>query len=81
MDDTPPADKSIFIKSSKGGGQTWLMMVGVKRGQQNLPDVKAETFNLVQSNRTLNVSYILSYELGGKTYVYPQVVQAYMVNQ
>lgn len=81
VDNTAPADKSIFVKSSKGGGQTWLTMVGVKRGQQNLPDVRADWFDVVQSNKTLNVHYILSYEAGGKMYEYPQLIQAYLVNE
>jgi prepilin-type N-terminal cleavage/methylation domain-containing protein len=79
VDNDAPANKSIFIKGSKGLGQEW-MMVGVKRGQQNLPDVWAGWFDAVQSNRILNVRYRLSYTVGGKTFEYPQMIQAYLIN-
>lgn len=81
VDDTAPANKSIFIKGSKGLGQSWLGMVGVKRGQQDLPDVKSAWFDVVETNGTLVVTYRLSYEVGGKTFEYPQIVQAYLVNK
>ena len=81
VDDDAPANKSVFIKSTKGGGQTWLTMVGIKRGQQNLPDVSAMWFDVVQSNQTLTVSYVLSWEFGGRTYEYPQVIHAYLINE
>jgi prepilin-type N-terminal cleavage/methylation domain-containing protein len=81
VDNTAPADKSVFIKASKGEGQTWLTMVGIKRGQQNLPDVTAMTFDVVHGDKTLIVSYILSLEFGGKTYECPQIIRAYLVNE
>jgi prepilin-type N-terminal cleavage/methylation domain-containing protein len=80
IDDDAPANKSVFVKSTKGGGQTWLTMVGIKRGQNNLPDVMATDFDVVQSNDTLIVRYILRAEFDGKEYEYPQVIQAYLVN-
>jgi prepilin-type N-terminal cleavage/methylation domain-containing protein len=80
VDNTAPADKSVFIKDSKGGGQTWLMMVGTKRGSHDIPDVMASTCVMAYSNQTLSVSYTLSYEACGKTFEYPQFVQAYLVN-
>lgn len=81
VDNSAPADKSIFIKSSKGGGQTWLMMVGVKRGSHNIPDVKAMSCDMTHSNQILSVHYSLLYEVGGKIYEYPQLIQAYLVNE
>ncbi len=81
VDDDAPANKSVFIKSTKGGGQTWLMMVGIKRGNQNVPDVMATSCNMTYSNEVLSVSYKLSCEAGGKTYEYPQIIQAYLVNK
>ncbi len=80
VDNTAPADKSVFIKANKGAGQSWLMMIGIKRGQQNLPDVKATTCNMTYSNKVLSVRYILSYDVAGKTYEYPQIIQAYLIN-
>lgn len=81
VDDDAPANKSIYIKGTKSAGQNWLGMTGVKRGQQDLPDVKSRWFNVVQTNATsLVVSYRLIYEAGGKIFEYPQVVQAYLVN-
>lgn len=90
VDDDSPANKSVFIKSNQGGGQTWLAMVGTKRGQQNLPDVTAmwfdatrsnQWFGASQTNKYLTVSYMLSWEFGGKTYDYPQVIQSYLINE
>lgn len=81
VDNSAPADKSVFIKASKGGGQTWLAMVGIKRGQQNKPDVEIMTFNIEHTNSILTVRYILRAEFGGKIYEYPQIVQAYLVNE
>jgi hypothetical protein len=81
VDDDAPANKSVFIKSTKGGGQSWLTMVGITRGQQNLPDVMAVEFDVAQSNETMWVRYVLNFEFGGKTYEYPQVIQAYLVNE
>jgi type II secretory pathway pseudopilin PulG len=80
VDNTAPADKSVFIKGSKGGGQTWLAMVGIKRGQQNLPDVRADRFDAAYSNEMLQVRYILSYSVGGTLWEYPQVIRARLVN-
>lgn len=90
VDADSPANKSVFIKSNQGGGQTWLAMVGTKRGQQNLPDVTAmwfdatrsnQWFGASQTNKYFTVSYMLSWEFGGKTYDYPQVIQSYLINE
>jgi hypothetical protein len=79
VDNTAPADKSIFIKGSKGLGQQW-MLVGVKRGALKNPDVMADECDMTYSNKTLSVRYNLHCEVGGKTHNYPQIIKAYMVN-
>lgn len=81
VNDDAPANKSVFIKSSKGGGQSWLMMVGVKRGSHNIPDVLTSSFDIAQTGRVLRVSYNLRMDFGGRTYEHPQVLQAYLINQ
>ncbi|MGE4489551.1 MAG: type II secretion system protein J [Kiritimatiellales bacterium] len=81
VDDDAPADKSIFIKSSKGGGQTWLMMVGAKRGSHDIPDIMASTCDISRSNQVLTTRYLLQFDVGGKTHEMSQIIQTYLVNQ
>lgn len=80
VNDDAPENKSIFVKGSKGAGESWLMMTGAKRGLQDIPDVQAASFGVAGSNKVLNVTYKLSYTAGGRTYEYPQRIQAYLVN-
>jgi hypothetical protein len=82
VDNSSPADKSLFIKENAGGGQTELAMIGVKRGHLDNPDVMVDTCSMSQSNtnKILTVRYNLHCEVGGRTHNYPQIVKAYMVN-
>lgn len=81
VNEDAPANNSIFIKNISDGEKTWLTKVGDRRWGVHLPDVKANALNVVQGDKTLSIYYILSWEFGGKTYEYPQVLQAYLVNE
>ncbi len=78
-----PASKnrSVFIKSNKGGGKIWLMMVGRKKGPQSEPDVRTDSFDLDLTGRVLTVRYNLTFRTGGRVYEQPQVIRAYLVNE
>ena len=70
-----PTNKSILVQGSLSYGNNWQGMVGV--GQ---PKVSANNFVSSQSNRTITLSYHLSSTAAGRTFDYPQIIQAYMVN-
>lgn len=76
-----PDKRSISIKNNHGGGQTWLMMTGIKRGAHDIPDVKADGFSATLSNNILRLQYTLSCEIGGRAHEMPQVIEAYLVNE
>ncbi|MBI9021310.1 MAG: prepilin-type N-terminal cleavage/methylation domain-containing protein [Verrucomicrobia bacterium] len=74
-------DRSIFFKNNHGGGQTWLMLVGRKRGNHDEPDVKTESFNATLTDKVLSLSYDLKFQTGGRTYERAQRIRAYLVNE
>jgi len=72
-------DRSIFIKNNKGGGQTWLMMLGRKQGWKDRPEVESLNFEASVSNDVMVLKYDLRFETGGRVYEQPQIIEAYLV--
>ena len=76
---TDPTNKSILVQGSLSYGNAWQGMVGVNV-QGGQPDVSVNNFASSRSNKIITLSYLLSSTAAGKTFVYPQIIQAYMVN-
>lgn len=73
-------DRSIFMKSNRGGGQRWLMMAGREPRGTRQPEIQSRNFNAAISNRVLSLTYDLRFETGGVVYEQPQLIRAYLVN-
>lgn len=78
--ETDRANRALFIQRNPGGGSNWLMMGLTKRGSHGIPEIIVSNFQIVHTNRQLDVTYTLSFETGGKWYSYPQRVRPFLVN-
>ncbi len=69
-----------YFNYDSGTVEYWLLHAAEKR-ENNAPIVRISHFTPTLSNDVLTLNYQLIYEIGGKSYEQPQVIQAYLVNQ
>ncbi len=72
--------KQIKMYRKSDNQWAWAVQVGWK-GASDTPEIKADLFTAARTGDTITVTYDLKYSTGGRSYVQPQSISAYLVNE